>query len=111
MGLAVCLGLAFTPVGCGGSEEVSYEPRHAGSSDGPSAPQSTMAQLEACAHGGVGRMQEGMYYAILLDADVTESGHVERVKVRDADIDDQGIASCMLDALRAMQVHHAVSQR
>ncbi|UQA61683.1 hypothetical protein [Polyangium aurulentum] len=104
MGLAVCLGLAFTPVGCGGSEEVSYEPRHAGSSDGPAAPASTVAQLEACAHGGVGGMKEGMYYAILVDADVTEGGHVERVKVRDSDVAGQGIEACMVNALGAMQV-------
>ncbi|UQA57705.1 hypothetical protein [Polyangium aurulentum] len=104
MGLAVCLGLAITPVGCGGSEEGSYEPRHAGSSDGPSAPASTVAQLEACAHGGVGGMKEGMYYAVLIDADVTEGGHVERVKVRDSDVAGQGIESCMVDALGAMQV-------
>ncbi|UQA58646.1 hypothetical protein [Polyangium aurulentum] len=104
MGLAVCLGLAFTPVGCGGSEEVSYAPRHAGASDGPSAPASTVAQLEACAHGGVGSMKEGMYYAILVDADVGESGYVERVKVRDSDVAGQGIEACMVNALGAMQV-------
>jgi len=83
---------------------VSYEPRHAGGSDGPTAPASTVAQLEACAHGGVGGMKEGMYYAILVDADVGESGHVERVKVRDSDVAGQGIESCMVNALGAMQV-------
>ncbi|UQA58643.1 hypothetical protein [Polyangium aurulentum] len=111
MGLVVCLGLAFTPVGCGGSEEGSYEPRHAGGSDGPTAPASTVAQLEACAHGGVGSMKEGTYYAILVDADVGESGYVERVKVRDSDVAGQGIEACMVNALGAMQVPRYIVQR
>ena len=56
-------------------------------------------------------MKEGMYYAILVDADVAESGHVGRVKVRDSDVAGQGIESCMLDALRAMQVPRHIVQR
>jgi hypothetical protein len=50
-------------------------------------------------------------YAIVLDVDVTESGGVERVKIRDSIIGDGGIESCIVRALEGMQVPGYIVRR
>jgi hypothetical protein len=103
LGLAAWLGLAFMPVGCGGSQETSHEPLHH-ESDGPTAPKYTVDQLSACAKQGAARMTDGSHALISFDADVDESGRVGRVEIRDSAIGDQGIESCMVGVLEAMLV-------
>jgi hypothetical protein len=70
-----------------------------------------VAQLEVCANEGAARMTGTDYHVIVLDADVTESGGVERVRVRDSGIGDAGIESCIVRALEAMQVPGYIVQR
>jgi hypothetical protein len=104
VGLAVCLGLAFTPLGCGSSQEAGFEPIHLrGGSDGWSAPKYTVDRLTECANAGASRMTDRLY-AIYLDADVRENGRVSRATVRESMLDDQGIESCMVGVLEAMLV-------
>ena len=47
MGLALCLGFAFTPLGCGGSQGMGTEPVHY-AGEGPQAPAETVAQVTDC---------------------------------------------------------------
>jgi hypothetical protein len=105
-GLALCVGLAFAPLGCGGSQEPSVEPFHP-APEGPTAPEATVAKLEACASESAARLKDD-HYAIVFDVDVTESGDVDRVKIRDSVIGDHGIESCMARALEAMQVPRTI---
>jgi hypothetical protein len=105
-GLALCLGLAFTPLGCGGSQETRVEPFHP-APEGPTAPEVTVAKLEACGSEGAASLKDD-HYAIVFDVDVTESGDVDRVKIRDSVIGDHGIESCMARALEGMPVPRSV---
>jgi hypothetical protein len=108
-GLALCLGLAFMPLACGGSQEPNVEPFHP-APEGPTAPESTVAQLKACAREGAARLKDD-HYAIVFDVDVTATGDVDRVKVRDSLIGDRTIESCMSRALEAMAVPRSVLRR
>jgi hypothetical protein len=47
MGLALGLGLTFTPLGCGSGQEFTVEPSHH-AHEGPSVPRATVAQLTDC---------------------------------------------------------------
>jgi hypothetical protein len=106
MGLTLCLGLIFMPLGCGSSQDFTVEsprPTH----DGPTAPESTVAQLTECAKQGALHLAD-TNYAIIFDVDVTESGTVREAKIRESLIPDRGMESCMVRALEAMSVPRSI---
>src|SRR6266540_1053951 len=60
MGLALCLGLTFTPLGCGGTQEGRMESsHHAG--EGPPVPADTEAQVRECVNEAKARLTDTVY--------------------------------------------------
>jgi hypothetical protein len=106
MGLPLCLGLSLVAPGCGSSQAFTVEPLHR-VDEGPTAPESTVAQLTGCAERGALRLSD-THYAIIFDVNATESGRVREAKVRDSIIPDRGMESCMVRALEAMAVPGSV---
>jgi hypothetical protein len=100
MGLAFCLALTFTPLGCGGTQEPGYRSTLP-TPKGPTAPEATVTQLTDCTQQGASRLTD-THYAILFDVNVTEGSDVGMVKIRDSIIGDREIESCMVRALAAM---------
>src|SRR5262245_20411938 len=102
IGLAGCLGLAFIPFGCGagGLDRVQHP------SGGPGIPDATLAELKACAEQAKGRLKGT--YAFTFDVKAFEDGRADRVKLKDASPGDDGVASCMVDAIETMQVPPSV---
>jgi hypothetical protein len=99
-GLALCLSLAFTPLGCGASQGVEAS-RHGG--EGPGVPDATVSALRACADQGKDRFKETTY-ALHFDVEVTEDGHVDRVKRKESLPAERAMESCMADAIEGMRV-------
>ncbi|MDC3961427.1 hypothetical protein [Polyangium jinanense] len=108
LGLAFGLGFVFTPLGCGSSPMGNPRPSRHASGDGPSVPAATVTALEACAEHGAGRLK-GTHYAILFDVDVMESGEVREAKIRESEIGDREIETCMEHALQAMSLPGVVT--
>src|SRR5262245_21713838 len=108
MGLALCLGLAFTPLGCGGSQGMGMESTH-GAGEGPQAPAEAVAQLTECANDGRARLTETAY-DFQFEVEVTESGNAGRVKLRDSYPGERGLETCMIRALEGMPVPLSVSR-
>lgn len=106
MGLAVCLGLAFTPLGCGSSQDVPVELPHQAREE-PRAPEATVAQLTECARRGAAHLTD-THYAIVFDVDVTEDGSVSEARLRDSLLPDREMEACMASALGAMVVPRSV---
>jgi hypothetical protein len=106
MGLALCLGIAFTPLGCGSSQEFPAEPPRQ-AQEGPTAPESTVALLTECAKRGAAHLTD-THYAILFDVDVNGSGSVGEARVRDSMLPDREMEACMVGALEAMSVPRSV---
>lgn len=104
IGLALCSGLAFTPIGCGGGQETEATP-HGG--EGPTIPEGTVAALKACAGQGRDRLKETSY-TFLFDVEAMESGQAGRVRLKDSSPGDRAMESCMADALKSMPVPPSV---
>ena len=102
--LALCLALAFIPLGCGGTGGVGEPPgplRHY--DEGPSVPGATVAELQACADRAHDHFKD-THYALQFTVEMMDGGRVGRVKLKGADPDDAGMASCMAGALARMEV-------
>ena len=69
VGLALCLSLVFTPLGCGGSNQGSIEPARA-ANEGPQVPQGTFSAMRACVTEAKGRLTDKVY-AMQFDVEVT----------------------------------------
>jgi hypothetical protein len=80
---------------------------HAG--EGPTVPDATVSKLTACAEQGKRRLKEDMY-ALQFNVEVTESGHADRVKLKDSYPSDGAMESCIGGALEAMSVPAFVVQ-
>jgi hypothetical protein len=106
MALALCLGLAFTPLGCGSSQDVPVELPHQAREE-PRAPEATVAQLTECARRGAAHLTD-THYAIVFDVDVTEDGSVSEARLRDSLLPDREMEACMASALGAMVVPRSV---
>jgi hypothetical protein len=106
VGLALCLGLAFTPVGCGGSQGGEASPR---GGEGPSVPDATVSALRACAEQSKAHLKETTY-AFQFAVEVTEDGHAGRVRLKDSSPNDDGMEACMARALEDMPVPLSVVQ-
>lgn len=107
VGLALGLGLAFTPLGCGGSQQGVDASSHGG--DGPGIPEATVLALKACASQGRARLKETTY-AFQFAVEVTEDGHAGRVRLKDSSPSDAGMEECMARALEDMPVPPSVVQ-
>jgi hypothetical protein len=96
------------PLGCG--SRAAEIPRHVDSTRaGPTVPGETVAALTACVEEGAARLTDTSY-AILVDVDVDEDGHVEGARVKDSIIGDPGIESCMVSALRGMSLPASITR-
>jgi hypothetical protein len=100
MGLALGLGIAFTPLGCGGSQEVGMELSH-GAGEGPQAPAETVAKITDCVNEAKARLTDTSY-AMQFNVEVTESGHAGRVKLKDSSPGERRLESCIARALEGM---------
>jgi hypothetical protein len=109
IGLALGLGLTFTPLGCGSGQEFTVEPSHH-AHEGPSVPRATVAQLTDCTNEGAARLTDTSY-AILFDVDVDVDGRVKGARVKDSLLGDRGIESCMVHALRGMSLPASILRR
>jgi hypothetical protein len=102
VGLALCLGLAFVPLGCAGGQEVAVAPSPGGG--GSYIPSSIYAEIKACAGQGRAHLLEETSYDLDFDVEVTEGGQVSRVRRRGLSPGDGGMESCMAHALEGMVV-------
>jgi hypothetical protein len=106
MGLAFCLSLALLPLGCEGAQETGYTSRLARSeglkrSEGPQAPEATVAALTTCIKQGAARLTDD-HYAILFDVHATDEDDAPTVTVKDSLLGDREIEACMVRALEDM---------
>jgi len=108
IGLGFCLGLGFLPLGCGGP--AAETPAFMASSTTADLPAETVAALTACAEEGADRLKPPSP-AIIFDVGVNADGHVETARVKDTTLDDPGISSCMVSALRAMSLPPSVKAK
>lgn len=109
MGLSVCLGITFAPLGCGSTQEAVYDSAPRSSSQGVPAPGPVVAQFQGCLDRGADRLT-GSSYGIMLEVTATEDGHVRGVKVKSSMLTDHpGIESCMVRALEGMSLPASVT--
>jgi hypothetical protein len=110
VGLTLCLSLAFTPLGCGGSGGSQGDgPSAPHGGEDPTVPASIVPGLSACAEQGRALFTDTTY-AFQFDVAVTESGHADRVKVKGSYPSDPGTERCMARALEGMAVPPYVVQ-
>jgi hypothetical protein len=102
----LAMGLVLIPLGCESGGGVG--PIHRGG-DGPTLPDSTIADLRVCAEHAAGHLKESTY-TFMFRVDVTEGGNTGRVRLSDSYPGDADIASCMEHALRAMTVPPSVDR-
>jgi hypothetical protein len=106
-GLALFLGGALVPLGCGGGQEMAVVPSPHGGDD-PGIPAETLAGFRACAASLKEHSKEGDTYSFQLEVEVTEWGQVERVKHKDSYPEERGIESCMAGVVKDMQAPPSV---
>jgi hypothetical protein len=109
MGLALCLGFVFTPLGCGGGREMRIKPVHRGGA-GPTLPEDTVARLTECANQGAARLTESSY-TIVFDVEAREDGHVKEARVKDSFPGAPDIESCMAHALGGMSLPASIMRK
>jgi hypothetical protein len=109
VGLAVCLSLVFTPLGCGGSSQGSVEPARA-ANEGPQVPEGTFSAMMECVTDAKGRLTDTVY-AMQFDVEVTERGEAGRVKFRDSSPSERALEACIGHALEGMTVPVSVLRR
>jgi hypothetical protein len=110
--LTLCLDLAFTLLGCGGTQgDEPAVPHHHdhGDDEGPTVPNATFSALQACAERAQHRFK-GTTYALQFNVEVTEGGRADRVKFKGSYPDDARMASCMGGVLEGMPVPPFVVQ-
>jgi hypothetical protein len=105
-GLALFLGLAFVPFGCG-VEEPAFKGIHSTPMprDPRWLPPGVVAQLTACVqplHVPPPSAEEHPDEFVQFDAQAGRSGDVDRVRLTRSTLDDRGIESCMAGALNGM---------
>ncbi len=98
-GLAFSLAVALVTVGCGASHGAGAD----SPGDGAGIPDAIVGKLRACVAQGGDHLKEATY-ALHFDVEVSENGHVERVKRRESRPEDSSMESCMADALEGMVV-------
>lgn len=102
VGLGACLGVAFVPLGCGGSEEVFYpvpRPR-----EEPKLPEEVARQLETCVKRASAPFPpaEGSTYVIDFDVKVHKDGSVHAVETRDSMLGGHEVEACFGRVLAGM---------
>lgn len=109
LGLTLCLGFVFTPLGCGGNNEWPVVPSRAVNDD-PHVPEATFAAVLACATAAQGRLTDRVY-RMRFDVEVTESGEDNRVKLRDSFPGESTLEACVGHALEGMELPLSVLGR
>ena len=102
LGLAVTLGLTFTPLGCDSTQALPF-PASSPSPNGPEVPRSTERAITKCTESGI----EGLtkyYHTLIFDVKASKSGSVLEAKVRNSGPSGDGIAGCIKQALLTMHV-------
>jgi hypothetical protein len=102
LGLAVSLGVASVPLGCGGSEEAFYavpQPRK-----DPEVPEHVAKQLEGCLKQTSAAFPpaEGSTYAVAFNVQVSKGGSVHAVEVKDSTLGGHEVEACFGRVLQGM---------
>lgn len=110
---ALAVALAVLMMGlpaCGGGEEdAALPPREPHASYGPSVPDATIEAFRVCAKQTEHHKDD--VYAYQFNVEVTESGSVERVKLKDEYPRNTGAESCLGHALENMRIPPFVAGR
>ena len=101
-GLLCCLTLGFLPLGCGGVDE-SAQVQQPVMAEGLKLPESTLAGLQACADEYAPRLPSSKY-ELSVAVEVSSSGQVVKMTTSQAKPYNQGVGSCTMLALEAMQI-------
>ena len=109
LGLILCLGFVFTPLGCGGNNEWTVVPSRAANDD-PHVPPATFSAVLACANAAQGRLTDRVY-RMRFEVEVTESGEENRVKLRDSSPGESTLEACVGHALEGMELPLSVLGR
>jgi hypothetical protein len=104
LGLSLCLGAAFMPLGCGGEQKVVD---YATADGPPEVPDGIKEELTDCVKRGVGRLSDS-HYAIMFNVRADDDGDVRSVDIEDSLIGDRGIESCMRRALQGMTLPSSI---
>ena len=111
LGLTLCLGLAFMPLGCGGSNAWSTVPGAVREDrEEPPVPAGTFAALMACVTEAKGRLSDTVY-TLQFNVEVDERGEVVQVKLRDSLPKEPGMEACLGDALAGMTLPRSALAR
>ncbi len=102
LGLAVTLGLTFTPLGCDSTQALPF-PASSPSPNGPEVPPSTERAITKCTESGIPGLTKD-YHTLIFDVKASKSGSVLEAKVRNSGPSGDGIAGCIKQALLAMHV-------
>jgi len=116
LGLALCLGLAFTPLGCGGSNyggSNAWSTRPGYAREEPPVPPETFAAMTACVTEAKAKARlTDTVYALQFDVEVNEHGKAVLVKLRDASLPKEpGMEACLGDAMVGMTLPLSVLAR
>jgi hypothetical protein len=93
---------------CGG-EDVAVSHPDPQPSGVPGLPDATVAAIRGCARRA--GHHKGDTFAFQFEAEVTESGRMDRVRLKDSYPRDTGFESCLTDAIERMQVPPFVVQK
>jgi hypothetical protein len=105
LALTVALGLAFLPVGCGGS----LEPAASARGDGE-VPERVALQIRTCAVQHMHHLGHGAQ-SVSFDVKLGDDGQVEQMALRASTLGDEELEACMASALRALAEDDLVLRR
>jgi hypothetical protein len=97
LGLTVALGFAFTPLGCGGSQEVASPPAKTTSG----IPKRVAVGLADCARGGAARLQPASY-TVRFNVHVSPGGEARWVELVGSTLGDRDVEDCMKGAFQSV---------
>jgi hypothetical protein len=101
-GLLCCFTLGFLPLGCGGVDE-SAQVQQPVMAEGLKLPEKTLASLQACADEYAPRLPSSKY-ELSVTVEVSSSGQVVKMTKSQAKPYNQGVGSCTMLALEAMEI-------
>src|SRR5262245_14279589 len=99
--LGLVLGIAFTPLGCGGAQQQAAPPPSAAAPDPRVAPEEVVAKLTECVKRGAHRLTS-TNYTVRFNVKADRDGQVSSVAVKDTILRDPEIETCMVNVLQGM---------
>lgn len=102
MGVALSLGVAFVPLGCGGSRG-GFDPAAPGQGDAE-VPEGVALKLRTCAAEHRAHLPGSAEYSVSFDVKLSSDGEVDSVALRESTLGDEDLEACMAHALRALSV-------